>query len=223
MINRSNLLILSLALFCISCAGYRFRHHENPFSDYDIQSISIPMFVNESSLANVSAPLTREFTQVLSAYPKLKIYPGESRRGDAMLIGIIRSKPRLSELNKTTSTVFTDSQLKSSIGNRQEFYVPRTTTYQLTLQIVLIKDPTFEEMKLISNPLSQQIQKHPKIVFNQTITLDGSYDRVVKETENSDDEGLTNSTKSKANFERSVQELAKTGALKFKEVILNVF
>lgn len=181
------------------------------------------MFVNESSLANVASPLTREFTQVLSSYPKLKVYAGENHRSDAMLIGIVRSIPRRSELLKASSTVFTDSQLKDSIGNRQEFYVPRSISYQLNLQIVLIKNPTFEELKLIANPLSQQITKHPKIVFNQIINLDGSYDRVVKETALSDDEGLTNSTKSKANFERSIQELAKSGALQFKEVILNVF
>ncbi|GAB4020598.1 MAG: hypothetical protein Fur0010_23260 [Bdellovibrio sp.] len=221
--NRILIICAALVVLSGSCAGYRLRQHQNPFGDYEVTSISVPMFINQSSIPNISQSLTREFTHLLSSYPKLKVYPGEGKKTDAVLIGIIRSESRHAALFETSSTVFVDDQLKSSIGNRQEFYVPRTSTYKVELQIVLIKDPTREEKKIIENPLSKQIVKHPKILINQTFVLSGSFDRVVKETVTNDDEGLTNQTKSKANFERSLNELAKSGALQFKETVLNVF
>lgn len=181
------------------------------------------MFINQSSLSGLAQPLTREFTQLLSSYPKLRVYPGESKKADAILVGIIRTTPKQSDLIETTSTVFVDDQLKPSIGNRQEFYVPRSSKYEVEVQIVLIKDPNMDEMKIIKDPISKNIINHPKILINQTFKLTGAFDRVVKETVTNDDEGLTNLTKTKANYERSVNDLAKSGALQFKETVLNVF
>ncbi len=49
----------------MSCSGYRFQSKSNPFAQYGIRSISVPMFYNKSNFADVSGPFTREIYKTL--------------------------------------------------------------------------------------------------------------------------------------------------------------
>jgi hypothetical protein len=216
-------LTLLTAFFLLSCQGYRIKNEDNPFVSYGIKSVSVPMFINRSSLANVSGPLTKEIVMLLASYPGLTIYSGEDSRADAVLVGIVSSPARRSDTLKTSATNFTSDDLKTSLGSRPEFYAPTTTAYTLSLQIALIKDPAREDRELIESSIGKFINNHPKIIFNQILDVSNSFDRTVKETLTTESEGVTNFTKTKAQFEASVQNLAKRAALDFKELVLNVF
>ena len=85
-----------LILLCSSCAGYRFQDKENPFKQYGIRSLSIPMFFNQSSHSNISGMFTKEIYKMISEFDNLKVYGGGSS-GDAVLIGIIESSGKIIE------------------------------------------------------------------------------------------------------------------------------
>ncbi len=73
-----------------SCAGYRFQEKNNPFAQYGVKSISVPMFYNHSLFPNISAPMTKEVYQMLSSFSGLKLSSGHEE-ADAVLVGIITS------------------------------------------------------------------------------------------------------------------------------------
>lgn len=168
-------LILTLG---ISCSGYRFSQTTNPLAQYGIDSLSIPMFYNFSSLPETSSNFTRETYKLLSGFTGLKLNSGWSNSSDAVLIGIIRSPDTIAQTIKPSSLRVAESVAPTKIGEaRPEFYVPGASTLSLMLQVIVIKRPTSEELQLLQSELGPQIPTSAKIIFNERFTLAGSYTR----------------------------------------------
>jgi hypothetical protein len=221
----SFVIFIPYLLMQVGCSGYRLNNKGNPFRVEQIQSISIPMFINYSVVGNVSNVFTSEITSMLEAYPKLKVYAGENRSADAILIGIIHSNKRKKEVFSTANYAYTNSDVdvKNSIGQRADFFIPSSTKFSLSLQLVLIKNPTWEEMKAIKGPYGKLITNHPKVIFNTNMVLGGSFAREVKGTVTSDSAGVTNDTKTAHFLRQAIKKMAENGAENFKQLVLDVF
>ena len=69
----------------VSCAWYKFRVVDNPLAQYNIHTLSIPMFFNRSALPNLAGPLTKEISLLMTEFPHLRVYPGTGEKTDAIL------------------------------------------------------------------------------------------------------------------------------------------
>lgn len=172
MIKLSLLLVLLVAT---SCAGYSMQSRTNPFSQYGIRTIHIPMFYNQSSLANVGSVFTKEVTKVLSGFKNLKLSQGYNN-SDAVLIGIVTSSKKLREAVRTKSSnrvvnIFGED----AIGDkRQDFQIPSRNSIDLALRIIVIKHPSESEIKFLQSSLGQKV-KNSKIIFNEVISATEDY------------------------------------------------
>src|SRR5690606_20058823 len=190
---------------------------------HGIRSISVPMFVNKSALPNVGAMISKEIILLLSSYPGLKVSSGEDLQSDAILVGIVDSDQHLSNLLQTTERKFTSGDLKSSLGNRQEFYIPIGTSLSMSVRFVLIKNPRSEDIELSKSELSELMNAHPRVIVNQKLDFVTSFTRVAGETTTIDSPGLVNLTKNKAILDRSLENGSKNLSKQLKDVILNAF
>lgn len=183
------------------------------------------MFVNHSNLAKVSVPLTREIVSVLSSYPELRVYQGEdTKRRDAILLGIVETPKYRRETFETRNEKFTNDKLKESIGNRREFFVPTATAYNFKMRLILIKNPKPLEIELAKSELAKYLQENPsKIIFNHYQEVSGSFTRDSADTINSDSAGIVNFSKNKGNFESSLDAAARSAAIQFRDTVLDVF
>ena len=218
------IVVLSI-LLCVamSCSGYRLANQDNPFRVEGIKSIAVPMFINKSSIPNVAPKFTKEFTSLFASFPEIELYQSENPRADALLIGIIESPRRNREIYDQKSSQLTSSELKPSIGERPEFFVASSIKYKLAIRIILIKNPSWEDVELAKSDLGKLLKSQPKVIINHTFEREGNFTRSIKSTETTDSEGMTNFTKSKNFFEKNLDDMAKSTAQTFKELVLNVF
>jgi hypothetical protein len=211
----------------VSCSGYRVRNAANPFDSYNIRKLTIPMFVNHSNIAKASVAFTREISNVLSSYPSLRVYQGEDTSGvDAILIGIVTTPKYREETfsTKTETTSQASNKLISSTGGRARFFIPTSTSYKTSLRLILIKNPTPQELEMARSELVKYLQTNPmKIVFNHVMELENTFGREAGDTVSPDSPGTVNFTKNKGNFEKSLSDTAKAAAIEFKETVLDVF
>ena len=212
-----------LACLLGGCAGYRTVSLSNPLKKFDIHSISVPAFINQSGIPHVSVPLAQEMILMLAEYPSLRVYAGQQQKADSILIGIIRSADNRRDIVKTSQRSYVDTELSRSIGKRKIFTVPLKSIYKLSLQITLIKNPTPKELEIVKSDIGPQIAKGAKILFNQTIPLEGRFRREVWETVTSDSQGMVNFTKTKHHFEESLVDLGRRAMTIFKDTMLDVF
>jgi len=216
-------IIVFLTLFLSSCAGYQYEYQDNPFSSYDVKSISIPAFLNKSLIPNVSAKMTSSISAVISQNTTLKIYSGNSDDSDATLLGIISSSTRRNEFYKTTKTTLIDKGFASSIGVRREFYLPSESSFKINLYLILIKKPTKNDLALIQKDFLPYLNQHPKVIFTKSIDLTASFSRVLSSNSGPDDGGVVNATKNREVLNKSVDSLALSAATDFRETVLNAF
>lgn len=209
-------------IFLSSCAGYNIKYESNPFLEYNISSVTVPMFLNRTVLPGISGSVTTQIKRVLHQDTSLKIYSGNDKRADAVLVGILDSADNRSEVIISNGSVFTDGSLEKSIGSRNQFYISNANRYGLTLKLVLIKKPTKQDMILLQSSLGEFLSG-PKVVFHKTFSLTGSFSRVVKSTEDSDSAGIVNFTTNKEVFRKSIDQMARSAAGRFQEEILYAF
>ena len=183
------------------------------------------MFVNHTSLPNVSGPMTTEIKTLMMDFVDLKVRSSFDNKSDAVLIGILTSASNRKETIKNTATQFTTGDLESSIGSRNEFYIPSQSQINLSLRLILIKKPNRLELKLMKSSLNKFMKSRPKnkIVFNEVLSLSGSYSRVIDDTLSVDKGGVVNFTKNKQAEENTIRTMSQSAALNFKDVILNAF
>jgi hypothetical protein len=216
--------ILFTTLFLLSsCAGYNFHYQSNPFKSYGINSISVPAFLNKSLVPNISAVMTEQISGVISRETTLKLYNGNSSKSDATLVGIISSSTKRSEFFRTDTTTLIDESFSSELSGRRDFYAPSVTSYSVTLDLVLIKSPSKEDMTLINSDFKKYLDNHPRVVFTKSINLTGSFTRVIAPSDSPDDGGAVNSTKNREVFNKSVESLATSASSSFRETVLNAF
>lgn len=212
-------LFVSTFLF-VSCAGYHVSYKDNPLLSYDIRSVAVPMFVNRSVFPHVGALMTQEIVTVLNQYHDLEVIPGESFKTDAVLLGVVDSKEKIREAMRAKSTEFTDG--KTSLGGRPDFYYPSEVSYDLTLNLILVKRPSKEELELFKTDLAAYLNLHPKVIINETIALSGSFQRVANDR-GTGLGGDVNYVKNEGIFEKSLQDVARNAAINFRDLILNAF
>jgi len=217
-----------LLLVLLACAGYRVDKNVNPFIEHSITKISVPLFINKSVFANLSGSFTHEITKRLSSYSGLQIVSGEDSSADSILLGIITSPEKLSDAAKPVSPIFTSGELKNSIGGRAPFYIPAGSTISVNLQLILIKNPTPHLIELAKSEFGGQLLPSSQIIFNvmipaTTTTSLVSYPTTINGVVNSDAGGVVNLTQNQGFIERSLDDLAKSAAQSFEQMVIHVF
>jgi hypothetical protein len=219
-------LLLALCILS-SCSGYRFKNQRNPLVDEGIKSISVPMFINKSSIPNASHIFTKDVVDVLADSTDIRIYMGDNRKADALLIGIIDSPKRYQDLYEKGGTFFIDkdenNEQTSSIGDRSSFFIPRYRKYSLTVRLVLIRHPSDVDKKLINSELLPYLQRSKKIVFNRILEREVSAELSIRGTDLVDSTGITNTSRSRYYFEASLRNTSISVANDFRDLVLNVF
>ena len=216
MLKVSMLKYLSLIIILFGCSGYRFNRNNNPLAPYGIESLSVPMFYNYSSISEIAPLCAQQTYQLLTTFSGLKIYPGYESSADAVLIGIIKSPENQREALMPRAYKKTS---KDIIGpDRQVFTVPATTGVNIMVQVILIKKPRPEELELIRSYLGEKIPVSAKIVFNETFPLTNSFGR-----ELSDGSNQVLATQNAGALRRSEENLARSTALYIKNMIFYAF
>lgn len=208
-----------LLLILMSCSGYRFQSKSNPFAQYGIRSISVPMFYNKSNFADVSGPFTREIYKTLLEFKNLRLSE-PTEKSDAVLIGILESRPKKKESiqninSKRAESTFGDGVLGE---DRQDFLVPSVNQLNLRLRIIVVKHPTPAEIKFFQTQLSKQVLSS-KVIFNESIKLQRNY--LLKELRGDGIKVL--GSQNRGVEKQQMQILAETAASSFKDMILYAF
>jgi hypothetical protein len=213
--------------FLFGCTGYHFNNATNPLIGYDIRSVSVPMFVNQSVMPQMAGLMTKEIVLSLKDFSGLKVINGDQSDSDAVLLGIVESGNHYSEVIQTTSTAYTNTDtnknIKKSIGNRQDFYYPATTAYTMQLRVILIKRPTKDEIDFLQKNTLGLAKYHPKVVLTEILPITGSFTRVVYDNLTPNSGGEVNFVKNKGILEKSLQDSCLQTAKNFKQVVLNAF
>lgn len=210
--------ILIVAIL-LGCSGYKLRSKKNPFSQFGITSLSIPMFYNFSNLPNVSPIFTKKIFNKMLSYKELKIYSG-NKPTDAVLVGIIDSRDK----RKNTVTPENQKSVFNTYGEeifedkREEFLLPTTNKIRLRLRIIIIKHPTKEELDFLKKSIGSTALSS-KIIFNETIDLTETYN--IKENK---EEGIqVLGTQNRGVQQGSIESLAEKAAASFEDMILYAF
>ncbi len=211
--------IVLMLLIGTSCQGYRFVGKKNPFAQYNIRRISIPAFLNQSTIPNLSSSFTSEISLLLREYDNLEIVPVDAPGEKNFIIGIIKSKPSLARTLTTSSQRVASNSTVSNVGARDKFSIPARTMIEVTLQIVVIKNPTIEELQVLKSSLGESLEANGKIVFNHTFNLSEVYTHEVFEGS----ANVVTSTQTNGSKNRATQELARQAASQFKDIILYAF
>ena len=181
------------------------------------------MFLNRSSIGNASSTFTQEVKLTMSQFSGLKVFSGESKAADAVLIGIITSDKYKRSLNKVSNTQIAEGAIEESLGERVDMTYPSEITYKLALRLALIKKPTAEERKLLEGKIGEQILSNGKVIFNESIPIQGTFSKTIGDTLSSDSSGIVNFTRNKQIFEENLNAQARAAALTFKQTVLNAF
>lgn len=215
---RSILTLWLLAL--VGCSGYRFTQQENPLLQYGIHSLSVPMFYNYSSISEVSAPFTRETYRLLTSFSGLKLRSGYDKNADAVLIGIIKSPEKIFETLRPGSPRDAQQVAKDAIGTkRPQFSTPGATIVTLSLQVIVIKKPTEDELALLKSGIGDQVAVSSKVIFNELIPLNSSFTREII-----DGQGVDVIATQNAGVQRkAVQTLSRQAAINVRDMILYAF
>ena len=216
--------LIPILLFLSSCGGYVVKTNKNPFSDLGIKTLAIPMFVNHSILPNVNGHFTKQFSLLLSRYRGLRIYLGDHKGADAILLGIVESDDFRKNVVKARNHKYTTDLLQSSIGpKRNQFYIPLTSKVSLRLRVILIKRPTAQFVKVVTSKLGKHLKGPPQIIFNRVFNLSNNFTRSLYDNLGVDRGGVVNFTKNSYFVEDSIEKMAKLAVVKFNEEIINAF
>lgn len=208
-------------LLCLSaCSGYRFSQTNNPLAQYGVDSLSIPMFYNFSSLPEASSSFTRETYRLLSGFTGLKLKSGWSHSADAIMIGIIRSPETMMQTVRSSTPRVAKSVAPNTLKNsRPEFYVPGTSEVSMSLQVIVIKKPTEEELQLLHSELGPQIPTSAKIIFNERFMLSASFTREFFDNE----PGAVVATQNAGALRRTRETMGVQAAELIRDMILYAF
>lgn len=217
--NHSKVVIFLCLLFLGACADYRYQKQDNPFSQYGINSLTVPMFYNHSNFPNVSSHFTKEVFKMLGGFNGLKIESGKHTT-DATLIGIISSSKGKRESRRGSDTRAVKSVFGDDfIVDRNDFYIPVKNSLNLSLRIIVMKHPTKEEIQFLKSGLGKARMLSSKVIFTETIPVTASFTR---ETYKSDGNKVIGSQNRGAQ-KKTIQTMAKNAAISFRDMILYAF
>lgn len=210
---------LLVLLLLTSCTGYRFQSKSNPFGQYGIRSIAVPMFFNKSNFSNVSGPFTKEIVQTLLEFKDLRLSE-DVAKSDAVLVGIIESRAKKKESiininSKRAESTFGEGVLGS---NRDDFFVPSVNQMRMNLRIVVIKHPTPTEIKFFRSDMGKKALSS-KVIFNENISINRNY--LLKELRGDATKVL--GTQNRGVERQTILKMAESAASSFKDMILYAF
>jgi hypothetical protein len=178
------------------------------------------MFYNYSSLPDVSADFTRETYSLLMGFSGLRIKSGYHPESDAVMIGIIKSPEKLADTLRRGSTRVANVATPNAIGDkRRKFSVPGTTVMTLSLQVIVIKKPTEEELALLKSGIGDQVKLTSRVIFNEIIPLSSQLTR-----EYLDDAGVqVLATQNAGVQKKTLESLSRQAAISIRDMILYAF
>ncbi len=178
------------------------------------------MFYNYSNLPELSGEFTRETYRLLTGFSGLRLASGYDEASDAILIGIIKSPEKLTETLKPTTLRVAQDRAKNAVGvNRQKFYVPGANNVVVSLQIIVIKKPTEEELALLKSGIGDQVQLNSRVIFNEMIPLQLQYTREIL-----DDQGVqVVATQNFGVQRKTIKDLSVQAANSVRDMILYAF
>lgn len=215
----------SLSLFALlgllaSCSGYRYTQTANPFQQYGVDSLAVPMFYNYSSVPEVASSFTRETYKLLTGFSGLRLRSGWVTSTDAVLIGIIRSQEKLNDVLQPKNLRVAQGVAEENIGDqRPDFYVPGSTQVNLMIQVVVVKRPSAEELALLRSELGPKLPPQGKILFNETFSLNETFNREFFDREG----GSVVATQNAGALRRTKDTMALRAAEQIRDMILYAF
>lgn len=213
-----NLFIIAIFSFLTACAGYKMTNRSNPFSQYGIKTISVPMFYNHSAFSNVSPVFTQRIYHLLGEFDGLEVRSG-TKKTDAVLVGIIDSDDKLKSARASGDLRISKSISPNTLGQRGDFYVPATTTNTIKVRFIVIKNPTEAELELLQTPLGKNIYGHSKIIFNEEVAVSRQFNRELF----SDNAVAVNYSQNRGAEKENLKQMAESIASSFREMILYAF
>lgn len=211
-------IILLISILLTSCSGYKFQQRKNPFKDYNIKSINIPMFYNKSNFSNINSHVTKEVFKVLQGFKGLEVRSG-GKKADATLVGIVYSSRKMSESMKNVGLRAAKSATNATLAeSRDDFFIPTSSRLHLSVQIYLIKNPSAKEIKLMHSSLGKFLV-NSRVIINEKIKVSDQFLREVFEVDVSNVTGTQNRGAKKSTLEQMAIEVARS----FKDNILYVF
>lgn len=207
-------------IFLLSCAGYRFQESQNPFSQYSIKSLSVPMFYNKSNLGNVTGLFTKKIFHTLTSFNDLDLLVGENPSADAVLLGIIESGDKKRDSLKTETSRFVSDSFGNEVLNekRNDFVVPSSNRVSGYLRVIVIKHPTKEEIEFLQSDYGSMALSS-KVIFNERIALSSVYNLKQHQGEAISVVG----TQNQGVYNQSMEQLAEQAADNFRNMILYAF
>ncbi len=207
----------SAPLWLASCAGYQVVDRSNPFRQYEVQTLAVPMFYNETVFPQINVPFYRQFIELLSKYPALTLSTSEHKSRDAVLVGILESPDLRSESSQSVGQIVVPQSL---LGTRRQVAVPSTQQVNFSLRLLLIRNPSQTEIQLLMRDLKKVKFLSPRILFDKNIPLSSAYFNEIS----FDAQGKqTNFTRAQGAFDRHVESLAIQAAQIFRDEILYAF
>lgn len=216
---RLSVICLFLSLI-LSCSGYHLKRNNNPFEQYNIKSLSIPMFYNQSSVNNVAAPFTKSFFHLMEGFNQLAIYSGDQEKSDAYLVGIIQSPKSYQETLRGTDRLKASNYAENLTQRRENFLVPTSSILSLRIKILLIKNPTKEDLSFLSSQdFSESQIISSKVILNETFDISEKFAREIFSNEASN----INSTQNQGILDKAIKSAAQRASDQFRDLILYAF
>jgi hypothetical protein len=223
---RKNVIILFFFIWLLSilegCSGYHVKRSNNPWQQFGIHHVTIPLFQNDSLLTGINNVITSAVISELQQFSGLEISAGEDHQADALLLGIIHGPNSMNKAITTKERIFLDNRYNQSLGERRGIYLPRQQSYSVQVELILIKHPTTFDRKLLRSKLSKYMRSS-KIIFRELLTVSQSITRSLWTRDNVDNGGVVNYTQSRGTLLRSYDVAADEIARQFREMILYAF
>ena len=181
--------------------------------------MSVPVFVNRSLLPHIAGVMSSKIIELLREYPGLEVYSGNSKKADAVLLGIISGDEKWEDFIKTQDTILV------KVENRKDFYLPLNSSFGVNLRLVLIKNPQKRDLEIFTSKLAPGIAAKGKVLFNESLALEASIQRILETTDpaNKDSGGYVNNTKNSYIFKRASLTLSEQAVQVFKQEVLSAF
>lgn len=188
------------------CSGYEIKGKDHLFSSNEISKVKIPLFVNRTIFPNISAPFTNELIARLHHFKSLSVSGGEpSSKEEHVLIGVISSSAREKDVLEPIIRRYTGNSLslRNAIGSRPDFFLTSQYRVNLSLEIIVIKNPVFNGERKIAEG------QGPKIIFQRTVPVRFNVVNNVAAVDGPDSLGVANYTNNLGYFDYEVKRAAK--------------
>lgn len=222
MIMKAVFQLLLILFLLTNCAGYNLRTKTNPFKSYNINSIAVPMFINKTSLEKISQSYTNSVIEILSQYSNLSVSAGNIESEDAVLIGIINPTRQAHKGSIVGSHTLMTQEQKDSLGNRNAFDVTTTGAFDVTVDLMILKRPSREEIDFFTSELGKKAKSFPNMIFSQSVRINQSYS-LENPVGDENSAALVRGVQNKGKLRKALLDSSVEFTNSFKEMMSNAF